>query len=459
MNRVRTFVGLDIHRAVVVGTAIDTKGRQVRQASFGSTPKELVRFLGRLPKPTKVVIESCSVWERYYEAARSTGADVVVSHPRTTRMIAEASLKTDKVDSATLANLLRLDSVPLVYIQNPELRELRKLYLDRRFYTRTKTTISQHAYARLGQHGVDYKRNAMQRKTRRDKFRPLGIPEVNIALDALDDFETRCKELDARIHTAFLKSEDAQLLRTIPGVGEADAVGLVGYIGPVERFRSSEKLTSYAGLCPTTHQSSDTSFHGHLKPDCSRGLRGLLIEASWRHRIHAPRGDVARCAQRIARSKGRMHGSIAGAHKLLRIIYAMLKQRRPYRPHAPERSVSLQHLRESLSRPAPISGVRRTPQGHPLHPVGGPSRTKRARARATAKSQSAGKFQDSRFGGSSHSKSLRAPQTRVAATNGVRVSRGSSNQQGRSKQRGVSVPRKRRGRQKAQRTPDESRRE
>jgi transposase len=426
MNRVRTFVGLDVHRAVVVGTAIDTKGRQVRQASFGPTPKELVGFLRRLPKPTKVVLESCSVWERYYEAARSTGADVVVSHPRTTRMIAEASLKTDKVDSATLANLLRLDSVPLVYIQTPEIRELRKLYLDRRFYTRTKTTISQHAYARLGQHGIDYKRNAMQRKTRRDKFRPLGIPEVNIALDALDDFETRCKELDARIHAAFTKSEDAQLLRTIPGVGEADAVGLVGYICPADRFRNIEKLASYAGLCPTTHQSSDTLFHGHLKPDCSRGLRGLLIEASWRHRIHAPRSDVARCAKRIARSKGRMHGSIAGAHKLLRIIYAILKQRRPYRPRAPERSVSSQFLRESPPRLAPIMGVRRTRPGRPLRRVGGPSGTKGARARVAANPHVREKLQESRFGGSSHSKSLRVLRTRVAATNGVRVPRGSS---------------------------------
>jgi transposase len=445
----KTLVGLDVHRAVVVGTAINAKGRQLRQASFGPTPKELVHFLSRLPKPTKVVLESCSVWERYYEAARSTGAEVVVSHPRTTRMIAEASLKTDKVDSATLANLLRLDSVPLVYIQDPNIRELRKLYLDRRFYTRTKTTISQHAYSRLGQHGIDYKRNAMQRKTRRDKFRPLGIPEVNTALDALDDFETRCKQLDEKIHEAFLKSEEAQLLRTIPGVGEVDAIGLVGYICPVERFRSSEKLASYAGLCPTTHQSSDTSFHGHLKPDCSRGLRGLLIEASWRHRIHTPRGDVTRVARRVARSKGRMHGTIAGAHKLLRIIYAMLKQRRPYLPRAPERPVSLQHLREPPSRSASLSGVRRTHPGRPTLTVGRPSRTKPAIGRAWADPKVGGKPQGLRFGGSSHSKSLRAPRTRAAAANGVRVPRGSSNQGGRSKLRDKSVPRKGQKRRRA----------
>jgi len=116
----KAFVGLDVHRKLVVATALDARGKQIRQASFGPAPKELRRFLSELPKPTRVVIEATNVWERYFEAAPSTGAEVVVSNPTTTRMIAEASIKTDKVDSATLANLLRLDSIPLVFVPSPE---------------------------------------------------------------------------------------------------------------------------------------------------------------------------------------------------------------------------------------------------------------------------------------------------------------------------------------------------
>jgi transposase len=124
----KTFVGLDVHRKLVVATAVDPLGKRVRQSSFGPDPNELTEFLGRLPKPVKVVLESCSVWERYYETAVSTGATVVLSHPRTTRLIAEASIKTDKVDSAALARLLRLDSIPLAYVPPPNIRALRKLF-------------------------------------------------------------------------------------------------------------------------------------------------------------------------------------------------------------------------------------------------------------------------------------------------------------------------------------------
>jgi hypothetical protein len=177
--------------------------------------------------------------------------------------------------------------------------------------------------------------------------------------------EKHCKELDARVHAAVLRSEEAQLLMRIPGIGEVMALGIVGSLCPIERFPNVDRLSSYVGLCPTTHQSSGTLYHGHLKPDVSRRLRSLLVGASWRHRIHDPKGEVARYARKIGRRKGKMRGSVAGAHKFLRIIYAILKQRRPYLPHAPERPVSQQGLRAPLRRSAVSVRMRRGPLGPP----------------------------------------------------------------------------------------------
>lgn len=61
----KSYVGLDVHRNLVVATALDPSGKQLRQKSLGPTSKELVGFLRRLPKPMKVVLEACLVWERY----------------------------------------------------------------------------------------------------------------------------------------------------------------------------------------------------------------------------------------------------------------------------------------------------------------------------------------------------------------------------------------------------------
>jgi transposase len=336
--RTKAFVGLDVHRKLVVATAVNSSGKRIRQSSFGPTPGELKKFLARLPKPTKVVLEASSVWEQYYEAAVSAGFEVVLSHPRTTRMIAEASIKTDKVDSETLARLLRLDSIPLTFAPTPEIRALRVLYREHSFYVRLKSSISRHAYSRLAARGVDYSKGALQHRRPRERLRRHRIPEVDRALDALDELEQHCNEIGGRIHEAYMASEDAQILGTVPGVGELTAIGLTAYLCPISRFSTVDKLSSYVGLCPTTRQSSDSLHHGHLKRDVNRNLRALMISVSWAHRIHAPKDDVARLSRRVARRKGKMAGSIVGAHKLLRIFYAMLKQRRGYSPHAPKGS-------------------------------------------------------------------------------------------------------------------------
>jgi transposase len=388
--KIKSFVGLDVHRKLVVATAVNPLGKRIRQSSFGPSPKELTRFLSQLPKPTKVVLEACNLWEPFYEAAVSAGAAVVLSHPRTTRMIAEASIKTDKVDSAALANLLRLDSIPLTFVPPPEIRALRKLYLERSFYTRTKSSIMKHAYSRLAERGIGYRKGALQHRPGREELRGHAIPEFERAIDSLDDLEGTCKELDREVHKAFLKSEAAQLLATIPGIGEVTAVGIAGFLCPIDRFANVDKLTSYVGLCPTTHQSADTLYHGNLKRDVNRRLRSLLIAASWTHRIHAPKGDVAKLARQAVRRKGKMRATVASAHKLLRIMYAILKQRRPYLPHAPEGPVSKQAVQVSPRRFAALPRVRRSTLGSTpdvnttARTTGVSSRVRKTRARPSS---------------------------------------------------------------------------
>ncbi len=104
---------------------------------------------------------------------------------------------------------------------------------------------------------------------------------------------------------------------------------------PIERFSSVDKLSSYVGLAPTTHQSGESEYHGHLKRDSVALLRWLLIEASWLHRHRVRRGTVAKVARRVSRRRGKGKGAVAGAHALLKVIFAMLKHREPFRTDAP----------------------------------------------------------------------------------------------------------------------------
>ncbi|MDA4131740.1 MAG: transposase, partial [Thaumarchaeota archaeon] len=142
-------------------------------------------------------------------------------------------------------------------------------------------------------------------------------------------------EMNHMIHQAFLASKEAQLLESIPGIGEFTAVALVAELCPIDRFPNVEKLCSYAGLVPTNHQSGETSYQGHLKTDSNHLVKWLLVEASWSHRYHAKGSDVSKIAKRVSRRRGKQKGNIAGAHKLLKIVYAVLRRGTPYTPGRP----------------------------------------------------------------------------------------------------------------------------
>lgn len=90
---------------------------------------------------------------------------------------------------------------------------------------------------------------------------------------------------------------------------------------------------------PTNFQTAETSYHGRLKKADSNGfLRYVLVEAGWSHRRYAERtSDVVKIGNRVARRFGKGKGSVAAAHKLLKIVYAVLKRGTGYTPQRPGR--------------------------------------------------------------------------------------------------------------------------
>jgi transposase len=356
-----TFVGLDIHRKTVVATVLDSQGEQIDQKTLGSSKDELRQFLAGFPGERRVAMEACAMWEAYFDAVLDSGAQAVLSNPWKTRLIAEATIKTDKVDSEALATLLRLNALPLSYAPPPGIRQLRHTVRDRLFYRRKMNSIKNHTYGQLIHRGVPYKEGCLNFISGRKEIRKLEIPAVDRALDTIEFLHERCKELDREIHAFFLTSQEAQLLESIPGIGELGAVTLTAFLCPIDRFPNVDKIASYAGLAPSTHQSGEFCYQGKLKKDCNHLLQSLLIELSWTHRQNEKRGDVAKVGNRVGRRRGKGKGTVAAAHKLLKICYAVLKRGTPYSLHAPERPAAMHLVRSP--RTAAMQCVRGTALG------------------------------------------------------------------------------------------------
>jgi len=67
------------------------------------------------------------MWLKTYEVFEKFGIDVKLANPMKTKAIAEARVKTDKLDARTLAHLLRSNLIAESYIAPDKVREVRSL--------------------------------------------------------------------------------------------------------------------------------------------------------------------------------------------------------------------------------------------------------------------------------------------------------------------------------------------
>lgn len=345
-----TYVGLDVHKSVVVATAVDPMGNRIDQRKLGPTDDELTEYLRGLPGQKQVALEATTVWEHFYDAALRAGASPVISNPLKTRLIAETSLKSDRVDSEALATLLRLNALPTAFAPPPELRVLRRLVRDWVFFERKLTAVRNHTYSILLAKGIPYSSGLLSRKRRREELRGR-LPEVDRSLDAIRALEELVAPIEKELTSSYTKSPEAQLVGSIPGIGPLTAVTLAAFLTPIGRFRNVRQVIAYCGLCPTNHQTADTSYQGHLRPDCNHHLQWVLVEASWRHRFRVRSGLVARAGKRAARRHSRGGGAIVAAQRLAQLVYAVLRRGTPFTPHAPERSCHCDPSARSTATP------------------------------------------------------------------------------------------------------------
>ena len=108
-------IGLDVHREFAQ-VAVWDAGVVVQVGRVETTPEELRMFAHSLGPGDGVASEATgNTWAIATLLACRAGR-VVVSNPANTRAIAEAKVKTDKVDAAILAQLLAADYLPAVWL-------------------------------------------------------------------------------------------------------------------------------------------------------------------------------------------------------------------------------------------------------------------------------------------------------------------------------------------------------
>jgi len=327
------YTGVDLDKSYSYITTMNDKGEIVGQKRLPSDG-EIIDFLKGFDESMEVAIEATPSWYWLYDSLEDGGFDVKLSHPLKTKAIAYAKVKTDKVDSATLAHLVRSNLLPLSYVPEKPIRLNRELLRYRASLVKIQTGLKNKIHTVLAKNNVSHGYSDLFGKEGMSFLHSLALPEnYKIALEGyltvLDVVREEIQAASKKVQQLAEEDGDARLLMTIPGMGYYSALLTKSEIGEVKRFRSAKQLCAYAGLVPSTYASGNTRFHGHITKQGSRWLRWILIGAA----IHAvKRPGVLRCFYfKIQRKKGGQIAKVATARKLLEWIYHISKMAGPTR--------------------------------------------------------------------------------------------------------------------------------
>jgi transposase len=228
-------IGLDVHKHFTQVAVLEA-GRVVSNQRIETIPSALRKLAEELGPDDQVVLEaSVNTWA-VADLLRQHAGRVVVSNPLRTRAIASAKVKTDKVDSEVLAQLLAADFIPEVWVPDEATRKLRQLVSRRRSLVQQQTRQRNRIHAVLHRNLVDSPATDLFGVGGRRWLAEVQLPanerrEVESNLRVLTVMEDEVRSVDDEIAAVVVNDQRVRRLLTIPGVGMATAAALVAVVG------------------------------------------------------------------------------------------------------------------------------------------------------------------------------------------------------------------------------------
>jgi transposase len=322
------FVGLDLHKKYTEYAVMDVGGKLLRQGRIENTLDKMKEFSESVPAQSSMVIESSSTWY-WAHSLLSERHNVLLSNPVKNKAIASAKVKTDRIDSITLANLLRGGWAAECYVPSKMTMEFRELVRFRANLVRERTRMKNRIHAYLLMNNISIDAGPFTKEFV-EKVRTLDDARVQSYLRLIDGLNREIREASQTIRQKAGDNPDAKLLMTIPGISYYSALLIISEIAEIERFEDSSSLVGYSGLAPSTHSSGGKTYHGPIMKTRSAYLRWIMGQCTRVHMRSEPDGTVANFYNRIAHKKGDQKAIVAASAKLLKIVFWVLKEKRAY---------------------------------------------------------------------------------------------------------------------------------
>jgi transposase len=388
----RCCAGLDVHKEKVVACVRQSDGGRVRQEvrTFRTETNQLLALADWLTDEgvTHVAMESTGVyWKPIWNLFEGIFELLLVNAEHIKKV---PGRKTDVKDAQWIAELLQHGLLRPSFVPEKPVRQLRELTRQRVQLVRQKVQVTNRiqktledaniklasvASDVLGKSGRDMLRAIVNGESDPIKLAELArqqlrkkIPQLQEALygevqdhhrfllgmllEQVEFLEGQVEKLNRRIEGVLPApfAEAIERLDTIPGVDRRAAESIVAEVGvDMGQFPSAAQLASWVGLSPGNNESAGKRKSGRTTKG-DRWLRVVLVQCAWAA-SRSKGTHLQTLYRRLAGRRGKKRALVAVAHRLLLIVYNVLKKGQSYQEPSvsvPDKPQDKERLKQRL---------------------------------------------------------------------------------------------------------------
>lgn len=323
------YTGIDQHKSTSYLTTVDNEGVILKQANVRNNSHDILNYFNQFDGSHKATVETTGGWYWMSDLLHSHGINLSLAHAKYVKAIAYAKVKTDKVDSQILAQLLRMNFIPEAHKIANDIRPLRDTLRARLRLSQKRTSALNFMHRMLEKFNIDDPAEL-------DLYYSLQYQQF-------DEQATLLKEqmliLEKSLYPKLIPDDDIQRLLWIPGIGKMNAFTILLEVGDVNRFPSENNFFSYCRLVPAASNSGGKIRQKSTPKDGNKYLKIVFSDAAVHARQYYP--VIRKFSDSKLRKKNKNVAKTIVAKEIARIVYHTLKNKTDFNHRF--KGIELQH--------------------------------------------------------------------------------------------------------------------
>ena len=340
-ERMSVNIGIDIGKRKCDVCVMDDEGVVLERGQYNNTTSDATKFAKKMTRKYTKCKAACettaNLWYKTFNAFENAGIDITLANAYELSLLFKRDKKTDREDAEKIANTIRIGMIPACYVPPINIRDTRSMVRQRVRLTQDRTRVINRIHSLLDRHEIEINATSMYAVKALVQLKTIKLDSahdqhiIRQCGRQIEYLLNEIKQIDELLEEVTKNDKYAKLLLSLTGVGAYTAILMASEIGDISRFETPKQMVSWAGLCPIVYQSGKQLNMNRIKKIGRSGLVNWALCEAANSAIRFDDRMKATYKAALQRHAGRhANAIIVVAHKMITIMYHMLKTNTPY---------------------------------------------------------------------------------------------------------------------------------